>query len=312
MTLKRLLAGVLAVAACVALAAVIGSFGPASAHAEAAPWTFAQAMSQRRSYIAAAEIGGDIYAAGGMVGETGRPLDTLQRYHPPTDTWETLQRMPEPVRAAAGASLDGTLYVIGGQTEDGTGGQVYAYDVAAGAWEERAALPEPRFNHAAVALGGKIYVLGGFAGTTELDSVWTYDSASDAWAEGTPLPVPNHAFGAVVFRDEIWMIGGRRGEQISKDVWIYNPRADRWRRGPAMAKPMELLGAAVVGDQVHAVWESTYQIYDAEAGTWAQGPRSLVTRHGLKTFFVDGNLYTLGGCTTALRDSQVLETREVG
>jgi hypothetical protein len=42
------------------------------------------------------------------------------------------------------------------------------------------------------------------------------------------------------------------------------------------------------------------------------GPRSLVTRHGLKTFYVDGSLYTVGGCTTALRDSQVVEAREVG
>ena len=94
------------------------------------------------------------------------------------------------------------------------------------------------------------------------------------------------------------MIGGRRGDEILRDVWILSPETGEWR-GPAMPEPMELLGAAVAGDEIHAVWESTYQIYDASTGTWTSGPRSLVTRHGLQTFYVDGTLFTVGGCTTS-------------
>jgi hypothetical protein len=74
---------------------------------------------------------------------------------------------------------------------------------------------------------------------------------------------------------------------------------------------MELLGAAVAGDQIHVIWESTYQIYDASASTWRRGPRPLVTRHALSAFYADGALYTVGGCTTALRDSPVVERREL-
>jgi hypothetical protein len=74
---------------------------------------------------------------------------------------------------------------------------------------------------------------------------------------------------------------------------------------------MELLGAAVVGDEIHAIWESTYQIYDAGRGTWRAGPRPLVTRHALEAFHVGGSLYTIGGCTTQLRDSPVVERRVV-
>jgi hypothetical protein len=170
-------------------------------------------------------------------------------------------------------------------------------------------MPEPRFNHAAVAFGGKIYVLGGFHEGEERREVFVYDPATDEWSEGPPLPAPNHAFDAVAFRDEIWLIGGRRGEEILRDVWILDPETGEWRRGPEMPKPMELLGAAVAGDEIHAVWESTYQVYDASTGTWTSGPRSLVTRHGLQTFYVDGALYTVGGCTTKLVDSQVVERR---
>ena len=94
-------------------------------------------------------------------------------------------------------------------------------------------------------------------------------------------------------------------------MWIYNPRSQRWRRGPSLPKPMELVGAAVVGSQIHAIWEGTYQIYDARTGRWSEGPRPLVTRHGLKAFVLDGSIYTVGGCTTDLHDSQVVETRRV-
>jgi hypothetical protein len=70
---------------------------------------------------------------------------------------------------------------------------------------------------------------------------------------------------------------------------------------------MELLGAAVAGDEIHAVWEEVYQWYDASEERWQRGPRPLVTRHALQAFAVDGVLYTVGGCTTALRDSPIVE-----
>jgi N-acetylneuraminic acid mutarotase len=141
--------------------------------------------------------------------------------------------------------------------------------------------------------------------------VFVYDPARDRWTRGRPLPAPNHAFGAVAFRGQIWVLGGRRGSTVLRDVWIYDPGEDAWRRGPTMPKPMELVGAAVSGSRIHAVWESTYQVYDAHTGRWSKGPTSLVTRHGSKAFVIDGTLYNVGGCTTDLHDSQVVERRRL-
>jgi N-acetylneuraminic acid mutarotase len=309
--MKPILAVALAVVLAVTLAAVVGTRTADDARAEAAPWTFARSMSQRRSYVAAAELGGRIYAAGGAVGETGRFLGIFQRFDPATNSWTTLERLPHPIRAGAGAALDGKIYVIGGQTAAGATDEVYAYDTQTRRWQARAPLPRPRFNVSAVALDGKIYAMGGFSGTTERADVYVYDPARDRWAVGTPLPEPNHTFGAVVFQNEIWAIGGRREDRVLREVWIYDPRTRRWRPGPPMPKPMELVGAAVAGSEIHAVWEGTYQIYDARSGRWRQGPRPLVTRHGLKAFAIDGFLYTVGGCTTSLHDSQVVETRRI-
>lgn len=309
--MKPLLTVVIVVALAVSLAAVLGTRGATDAQAEPAPWHFAQSMSQRRSYLAAAELDGEIYAVGGMVGETGRFLAVAQRFDPRANSWTGLPRLPEPVRAGAGAALDGKVYVIGGQTQDGDGRQVYALDVATEEWETVAPLPEPRFNMSAVALQGKVYAMGGFSGSEERADVFVYDPRTDAWSVGTSLPAPNHTFGAVVFHGEIWAIGGRRGERILREVWRYDPTTERWRPGPLLPKPMELVGAAVAGEQIHAIWESTYQVYDDRTGRWSDGPRPLVTRHGLKAFALDGSVYTVGGCTTDLHDSQVVETRRV-
>ena len=301
---RRLLAASVAVAGAVGVSAVLLLAGPSEAEAG---WERAASMSQRRSYVAAAELGRFLYAAGGMVGETGRPLATFARYDTRADRWEVLPQLPEPTRAAAAGALGRRIYVVGGTRASGNTTATWAYDPSRRRWASRAPLPAARFNHGAVALGGRLWTLGGFAEGLERREVFSYDPADDRWTLATRLPRPTHAFGVVAFEGELWVLGGRRGEDNLREVWILDPVTLVWRAGPPLPKPMELLGATVDGDEIHAVWESTYQIYDGRTKRWRDGPTPLVTRHALEAFAVDGVLYTVGGCTTALRDSPIVE-----
>lgn len=277
----------------------------------ASEWKFTTPMANRRSYVAAAELGGKIYVAGGMFGGAGTRLDRVQRFDPERESWTTLPRLPEPVRAGAGASLHGAFVVIGGTTPTGGGRQVYVYAPGRG-WRKSDPLPRRLYNHAAVSTGDRIYVLGGYdTQSEELRSVYFTSPRVRGWQPSPPLPRPVHAFGAVFFRGEIWVIGGRRGERQLREVWIFDPVRSRWRAGPSLPRPMELLGATVVGDQIHAVWERTYQIYDASEGRWRDGPAPLEPRHALSLFHVDGSLYAVGGCTPELRDTAAVETRRL-
>ena len=108
-------------------------------------------MSQRRSYLAAAELDGLVYAAGGMVGETGRPLATLARYEPERGPLAGPAALPVPTRAAAAAAVGGVIYVIGGTTPEGTRGGL-GVRPEAGEWTSRAPLPggalQPRRSRA--------------------------------------------------------------------------------------------------------------------------------------------------------------------
>src|SRR6478672_3719101 len=132
---------------------------------EASAWSFAPPMPHRRSYTASAEIGGKVYVAAGMVGNTGRPLNIFERFDPAKREWSDLPLVPEKFSAAAGAGFGSMLYVIGGNGDPKDkavdGRQVFAYDVRTRRWSRKASLPKVRTNLAAVALGKEIYALGG-------------------------------------------------------------------------------------------------------------------------------------------------------
>jgi N-acetylneuraminic acid mutarotase len=280
---------------------------------KASEWNFAPPMPHRRSYTASAQIGGKVYVAAGMVGNTGRPLNIFERFDPAKGEWTSLPFVPAPFSAAAGAALGGKMYVIGGNGDPKDkaidGRQVFAYDVATNKWSRKASLPKPRTNLAAVALGGKIYALGGLDPNHATDSVYVYDPKTNRWSIGPTLPEKLHALAAVVYQGGIWVIGGQDAAgQAVRRVWIYQPRAHSWHRGPSMPFRMETAGAAVADGELHVVLESKYLIYDPNARKWRRGPSLETPRHALAVYAVNGTLYAMGGCVTPqLEDSSVVE-----
>jgi N-acetylneuraminic acid mutarotase len=288
-----------------------------------APWELAPHMLHRRSYTASAELGGKIYVAAGMVGNTGRPLNIFERFDPETNEWDSLPLLPEPFSAAAGAALGGTMYVIGGNglavatgrqvaaysEGPANGRQVFAYNTASRRWSRKASLPVPRTNLAAVALGGKIYAVGGLDPFHATRTVFVYDPARNRWSRGPSLPEALHALAAVVFRDEVWVIGGQDSAgKATNRVWIYNAGRHAWRAGPRMPARMETAGAAVAGNRIHVVLEKVYLIYDARTHRWTRGPSLQVPRHALAVYAINGTLYAIGGCVAPqLEDSAVVE-----
>src|SRR4029079_14883389 len=157
-------------------------------------------------------------------------------------TSPSLSFAPARFSAAAGATLAGKMYVIGGngdlKDKDIDGRQVFAYDVAANKWSRKASLPKPRTHLAAVALGGKIYALGGLDPNHATDSVYVYDPKTNHWSIGPSLPEKLHALAAVVFQGGIWVIGGQDAAgQATRRVWIYFPRSPCRARGGAAGLP---------------------------------------------------------------------------
>ena len=303
-------AGALALLLAVAAAGILARTGSGESHAKVRPvWTWAPPMPHRRSYTASAEIGGKIYVAAGMVGNSGKPLDLFERFDPKTQNWSSLSPLPDEFSAGAGARLGSTFFVIGGNSPEVDGRQVFTYDVRKPAWRTIAPLPTPRTNLAAVGLGNRVYAIGGLDPVNPVKTVYAYDNARETWSEVAPLPEPLHAMAATVFKGEIWVLGGRLpSQEIVRHVWIYNPKRDAWRAGPSLPAPMDLLGVVAVGNKLHAVLESKYFVYDAATRRWTRGPSLEVPRHALALYAAGGKLYAIGGCIVPqLEDSPAVE-----
>jgi Kelch motif len=265
-------------------------------------------MPERRSYFAAAQIGGDVYVAGGMVGASGRYVLRLQRFDPRRNSWTRGPDLPGEARAAAGAAFGGRLYVVGGQTSRGVSGRVFAYDVRSRRWSIRAPLPSPVYNAGAAALRGRLYVAGGVRRIDPVRTVFVYDGTR--WRTTAPLPQALHTLALVPFRGELWAIGGfdRAGDAV-RSVWIYSPGLRRWRAGPRLKAPVAMLGAVAAGGRIEVVSELVYETYAPGRG-WRLGPRLGVPRHALGLFAAAGRLWAIGGCVVPeLADSRVVESR---
>lgn len=152
-------------------------------------------------------------------------------YMPDADRWERAAPAPSARNSAAGAVIDGRLYVVGGRTVDGGNvAATHVYDAAEDRWRTAAPMPQAQGGLAAAALDGRLFAFGGeffgAGGGGVYAEAWQYDAARDRWAPVAPMPTPRHGLGAVTLDGAIHVIGGaaRAGASgTSRAVEIFAP-----------------------------------------------------------------------------------------
>lgn len=134
-------------------------------------WTALTPMPEPRSTHDAVVADGFLYVVGGwtMPGGDSTAAEFVQtalrlKLDDPGNPWESLGEQPFRRRALAAASLEGSIYVIGGLNEDmEVERRVDRYDVATGVWSQVADLPGSKlegFAPSAFAVQGRLYVVG--------------------------------------------------------------------------------------------------------------------------------------------------------
>lgn len=135
--------------------------------------------------------------------------------------WETLRPAPMARNSAAGAVLDGKLWVAGGRTVGGGGtGRLDRYDPVEDRWDTMApilrsyasnnqvggGLAMVAVNGRLVAFGGEWFAPGGGGGV--FAETWIYDPAADRWDAGPAMKTPRHGLAAAAVDGVIYAIGG--------------------------------------------------------------------------------------------------------
>ena len=121
-------------------------------------WSFVPGPVQRE-HLAAAALGGKVYAIAGRTVATGN-LDTFEVYSPAKRAWTTLPRVPETRGGTGAAAVGKTIVSVGGEARE-TIRTVYAYNVKKRRWSRLPDLPTPRHGLGVVAYRGRVYALAG-------------------------------------------------------------------------------------------------------------------------------------------------------
>jgi N-acetylneuraminic acid mutarotase len=139
---------------------------------------------------------------------------------PSVGGWHEARPCPTARNSAAGAVLNGALWVAGGRTVRGGGtGQLDRYDPGEDRWDTLAPIPRSAAagqqvggGLAMVAIGGRLVAFGGewFApgGGGVFRETWIYDPATDAWSAGPDMKTPRHGLAAAAVGGTVYAIAG--------------------------------------------------------------------------------------------------------
>jgi non-specific serine/threonine protein kinase len=292
---------------------------PATTPAEGPGWRRLAPVPSQRTEVAAAAVGRRIWVLGGY-GSDGATLATAEVYDTAAGTWSRGPDLPVAVNHAMAATLDGVLYVAGGNDRDGPSDQVARLD--GGGWRPLARLPQGRSAGGLVALEGRLYLVGGVVDGGLAADTQVYDPASDRWSSAPGLPTPREHLGAAATGGRVYVVGGRVrgvGHNLAT-AEAFDPATGRWARLADLPTPRGGLAAtATAGGQVVAVGgeaAATFEeaeAFDPASGRWRSLPPLPTPRHGLGVVAVGDVVYVLaGGPQPGLHTSSANEAIDLG
>jgi hypothetical protein len=221
--------------------------------------------------------------------------------------WVTKAPLPELLEGAAGAVVEGKIYVLKGHNpEVGDTGDVRIYDPANDSWSYGTPSPiaDAEFYQAGM-VSGKIYVIGG---RNTFDGNEEYDPLMDTWTAKAPMPTGRAGHALAVVDNIIYVIGGRDGGaplsgSVTNVVEAYDPATDSWFTGLApMPTPRSDMTAAVVNGKIYVIggWDGTnildiVEIYDPLTDTWFFGSPMPTPRADLGAVERLGYIHAIGG-----------------
>jgi N-acetylneuraminic acid mutarotase len=270
------------------------------------PDWFAKAdMLTGRYGLAAAAVGGVIYAIGGN--SSSNPYETAnQAYDPATNSWSNKAPMPTGRRYLTTATVDGVIYAIGGVSSSTAYERVnQAYDPATNSWSNKAPMPTGRYRLAAAAVDGVIYAIGGSSSSTAHETAnQAYDPAANSWSNRVPMTTGREGLAAAVVDGVIYAIGGVSSSTTYETVnQAYDPAASSWSDKAPMTTGRGSLAAATMDGVIYAIGgissvnplETANQAYNPATNSWTTKEPMTTGRYGLTATAVDGVIYAIGG-----------------
>jgi N-acetylneuraminic acid mutarotase len=259
-------------------------------------------------------IGSDIWVLGGMTGERGNRLLTIEVLDTATGTW-TMSDLEMPVGVASFevVALGPLIYAFGGFDASSRAMDFAAVlDTRSGQWTDLPPLPHARYAHTVTLFDGSVYVIGGRDVAGEVAAVDVFDPRTETWTTlDRPMPKARarDSHKTVATPEGLVVAGGQREFEDSDLVDLFDPRTGRWSTLPDLPEPMSRAGLAYADDRLWiSLHESAYVMDATKLETWEPGNALTLSRHGMGYVVHDGYLYSIAGCAlNPLRDVRTVD-----
>lgn len=229
-------------------------------------------------------------------------------------TWIVKDSFPgTPRRMAAGLSLNGMGYLIGGNTALPATyvNDVWEYNPTTDSWTQKGNFPHNVATPAYFTINNIGYVVGG----TQSSGVYVsdneaYNAGSDSWSPKASFPENgvSEAFQFVIKGTAYVGTGARNGSGVSNTMYAYNPGNDAWTQMANYPGPqginmtgfaLDSFGYAGIGQNGAGAFYNDFYRYNPSNNSWLQiAPYPGKQRCAPTCFVLNGKAYVGGGVTT--------------
>lgn len=290
---------------------------PAQPDAPSSPWSMGPPLPEPRLEPGVTALGQTLVVLGGFDTDLAAGLEITAKvdaFNTLTGVWSRLPDAPVQWTHVQLASIDGTLYLLGGLAGQQyvAHGEAFALDTLAAMPVWRPLTPMPagseRGSAAVVVAPPRIYLLGGASTTGALASNLYYDISTDTWGTKLPdLPQPrSHPAGMRRADDGTLIVtGGLSGLDATTqaaDTWSLTPLATMWNTKAPLPNPRGGCAYGVVqgrlicaGGEAGTSALSYNESYDPITDVWSTEAMMPERRAGTQGAAIGQALYVPGG-----------------
>jgi len=259
-----------------------------------------------RTEVTATTRGPEVFVIGGFA-DDGRTVSTVEIYDAEQRSWRIGPNLPLAVNHSMSATVDRSIYVLGGYLGPGLANPSdRAFWLRGGEWVELPPMPEPRAAGGAGAIGDRLYVAGGVGPGGLATDTLVFDTSSREWSMTSGPPTRRQHLGVAAARGRLYAVGGRTGGIGSNlgAAEAFDPRRGVWRSLPDMPTARGGIAAAAttngmvvaVGGEADTTFDEA-EALDVRARRWVSLPAMPTARHGLGAAAVGTVLHVIAGGT---------------
>lgn len=228
--------------------------------------------------------------------------------------WTAKAPMPTARAESAAGTINGRLYVAGG--EDGTKplAALEVYDPSTDTWTAKTPMPAAINAAASAVINGRLYVAGGAAlnDPTQpgpFNTLYSYDPATDTWTTLAPMPTPEDGAAAASINGQLYVVGGITQAVTNNPrnaiLQVYDPTTNTWATKASMPTARAGAEAVAINGQLYVVGGTTdntssgytgaLEVYDPATDTWTSKAPMPTPRQVFAANAVNGQLFAIGG-----------------